>query len=170
MIQTEQFIKYMKMCENAGLYAGDEGKIVHESPEGGLETVGYGHKLNVLEKQTQQIYGWNIAELTREQCDYILALDIESRANSLAQIVPAWDKRSQREKEMLVEFQFNLGNVEKKFPKFYNAVLARDLSTQRAEYKRHYKDPKGNKKELTRRNRLFYARYLSPLAIKGWSE
>ena len=169
MTQTESFLKYMRMVENDKLAATRDPKyIVHNSPEGGLETVGYGHKLNVLEKQTGQVYGWHIDELTVEQCDYILALDIDQRANALSQTVPSWKKRTLRDQELLVSYQFNLGSVEAAFPKFYASVLSGDIEGQRKEYKRFYRDEKGRWQELRRMNRLCYARYLSPMAIKSW--
>lgn len=169
MQQTEQFFKYMQMVENDKLYATKDQKyVVHRSPEGGLDTVGYGHKLNVLEKGINTIYGWDIDSLTADHCDYILALDLDTFARNLSQKVPVWDKRDLRTKEMLVEFEFNLGNVEQAFPKFYRAVLEKDIETQRKEYKRYYRDSLGHNHELRRRNRLFYARYLSPVAVSAW--
>lgn len=168
MVQTEQFFKYMQLVENAELLGGDLKQIIHNSPEGGLDTVGYGHKLNVLEKTTNTVYGMNLTNLTREQCDYILALDIDSFANALSQKVPDWKARSQRTQEMLVDYEFNLGSVERYFPKFYRGVLEKDIDTQRKEYKRYYHDSLGHRKELTRRNRHFYSRYLSPIALRGW--
>jgi len=168
MQQTERFFRYMQRVENDKLAAGDESTLVHTSPEGGLDTVGYGHKLNVLEKSINTVYGFDLDTLTREQCDYILSMDIEQVASNLAGRVPAWKKRSQRQQEMLVDMQFNVGNVERTFPKFYQAVLKNDIEGQRKEYKRFYTDKMGIKRELKRRNRFFYSRYLSPEALREW--
>ena len=168
MQQTEQFIRYMKVAENAQLLGGDLDYLVHRSPEGGLDTCGYGHKLNVLEKSVGQVYGFDLDNLTPEACDYILALDINNCARDLAGSIPVWKGRTLRQQEMLVEFQYNLGSVQRKFPKFTQSVLIKDLNGQRAEYKRHYTAEKGRVVELKRRNRLFYTRYLSPTALKAW--
>lgn len=169
--QTEQFTKYIKMVENDKLFTTqDKQYVVHESPEGGNKTIGYGHKLNLIEQQNQQVMGWGLEEIDEQVASIILAQDIQDHANNVSQKVPRWDCRSQREKEMLVAFDFNLGNVFKVFPKFSFAILTRDMDTQRKEYKRYYRDSMGNRKELKRRNRLFYSRYLSPMAVKAWGD
>lgn len=169
LIQTEQFIKFMKAVENESL-AKNGYPVLHDSPEGGSQTLGYGHKLNLVEQSSGMVQGWLIEEIGPTEAEWILAFDIENAARQLARSVPKWDKRTQREKEMLVDMQFNLGNVEKVFPKFYKAVLERDIEGQKKEYKRYFRNEKGNWKELRRRNRLFYSRYLSPMAIKAWGD
>jgi len=166
---SDTFFGYLKGVENSRLATTKDPKyVVHDSPEGGLETIGYGHKLNVLEKSLGRVYRWDIGEIDEEIASAILALDIEKVSAQLSQTVPAWDKRSQRQQEILTDYQFNLGNVAHVFPKFYGAVLRRDIDVQREEYKRYYRDNEGHWRELRERNKLFHSRYLSEIALKGW--
>lgn len=168
---TDSFFDFICSVENAPLKNTKDPKyIVHDSPEGGLKTIGYGHKLNVMEKTLRAVYGMDIDLLSEDQCQHILAVDLSDVQRSLSQTVPAWEKRSLRQQEMLTDFQFNLGSVAGVFPKFYAAVLSRDLDTQRAEYERKYRDSERRWHPLKERNKLFYARYLSPTAVKGWDE
>lgn len=172
MIQSEQFFKFMCMVENDKLFKTKEDRFcVHLSPEGGLDTVGYGHKLNVLEKSTDMVYGFRLEDLTEEACRYILTLDLDRVSRTLSKKVgeDTWNNLTQRVREMLVDMEFNLGSVEGKFPKFYRACIAQDIYGQRNEYKRFYRDSLGHIHELRRRNRLFYSRYLSPLAVAAWN-
>lgn len=166
---TPSFLTFLKAVENSQLLkTGDPQYIQHDSPEGGLNTIGYGHKLDVIEQQTGMIQGYLIEELTEPQCVCILHADLSRCESQLEQFVTSWPTRSQRTREMLLGFQFNLGNVMRIFPKFFAAALAGDIETQRKEYKRYYTAPDGHIRPLKQRNRLFYSRYLSPAVIEGW--
>lgn len=167
---TDKFMEYMMEVENAPLKStGDKKYVVHRSPEGGLDTVGYGHKLNVLEKTNNQVYGYTIDEIDEPISRIILARDLQRFESSLSKLVPSWTKLPKRSQEMLIDFQFNLGNVIDKFPKFYAAVLRNDIPVQKKEYKRYYTDEEGETRPLKDRNEKFYRRYLSPLAVQAWS-
>ena len=166
---TDSFTRYMESVENPKLAAGNLDYIVHDSPEGGTQTVGFGHKLNLIEKETRQIHGLYIDELDLEKCRLILDIDLGMTELGLSQKVPMWRKRSNRQKEILLDYEYNLGSVARVFPKFYTAVLRRDIEGQREEYKRHYRDSSGYWRELEDRNKLFYARYLSESALKGFT-
>ena len=131
-------------------------------------TVGYQHRLNVLEKGAQMVYRWPVDDIDKAIADTILALDIEKVSANLSQVVPAWNYRSTRQQEILTDYQLFLGNVEKTYPKFYEAVLTRNIKEQREHYKMYYRDSDGREREHFDRNKLFYSRYLSPVAVKGW--
>ena len=61
------FLNYMKKVENSSIINKTPKSFRHSSPEGGLDTVGFGHKLTVEEQKTNTIYGYNIDNLTIEQ-------------------------------------------------------------------------------------------------------
>lgn len=61
---------------------------------------------------------------------------------------------------MLTDFAFNLGGLSK-FPKFTTAVVKKDWKTASQNYKRY-----AGGKELTKRNRDFYNKFLKPLLAK----
>jgi GH24 family phage-related lysozyme (muramidase) len=155
-------------AENAELLAGED-TFLHDSPEGGNKTIGFGHKLNVLEKQTRQVYGVQIDEGTLQDAKMILEKDVSERYRQLELRLGAKFKNLDvRSQEMLVEMDFNVGTVEKTFPKFTAAVFAGDIEAQRQEYERYYTNDKGLKKPLERRNQMFYDRYLSDEALQAW--
>ena len=69
------FLDYMKNAENDVLYT--EGKnIRHKSEEGGLDTVGYGHKLTETEIAANRVYEYNLDTLTKEKSYDILLRDL----------------------------------------------------------------------------------------------
>jgi GH24 family phage-related lysozyme (muramidase) len=166
---TIDFLNYLRRVENAKLFeTGEKEYVVHESPEGGLDTVGYGHKLNVLEKQTGQVYGYLIDDIDEETASLILVKDIFRFQDQLNQKERSWKNLTRWQQEMLTDFEFNLGNAEQKFPKFYKAVLRKDIDVMRQEYKRYYTDSESEVHEVRDRNEQFYARYLSPEAVQSW--
>lgn len=167
----QDFVDYMMEAENAELWK-KTGSVLHNSPEGGLKTLGFGHKLNQIEQSTGQVMGKPIRDFTREDAEALLRQDINARANALAQrLGPSWKSLSRREQEMLLDIEYNVGSVERTFPSFTKAVLSGDLETQRKEYERFFTDPKtGKEKPIKERNRLFYERYLSDDALKAWEE
>lgn len=164
------FMDYLMEAENAQLWKNGEG-AVHESPEGGTRTVGFGHKLNLVEQETKQVRGMNLGDLDKEKSVELLKKDLPVYINNLKRrIGPKWDKLSNRSKEMLLDMEYNLGNVSSKFPSFTEAVLKGDLEGQRKEFKRYYKDAKGKTHEIKERNRLFEDRFLTDKALKEWAK
>ena len=52
MMPSDEFIEYLKYVENGGKIGWDEDKQLwfpHRSPEGGNDTIAYGHKLRDAE-------------------------------------------------------------------------------------------------------------------------
>lgn len=109
---------------------------------GGLWHIGYGHQIKK---------GEVFACISQEQGSAILSADLQLFANRLRR---RYSNIEETQLEILIDFAFN-GCDEKRFPKFYAAVLANNASAMAAEYKRH-----ANGKELTGRNRAFAERYL----------
>jgi hypothetical protein len=172
LIDTSEngFVQWLKKMENAKLLFHDLNYLRHPSPEGGNDTIGYGHKLTALENDTNQVYGYDLNRLLYRDAEVILCLDLKRVEDNLAQLFSAkWDTLGPRRQQMLLDMQYNLGDVRGKFPKFTEGVLTNNLDVQRAEYKRYYKDAKGRKHELERRNRGFYDRFLSSAAIDEWA-
>lgn len=164
------FIDFMKVVENAPLAAG-EANLLHDSPEGGTKTWGYGHKLDLVEQSSQQLKnGTRFDAATEEDAEIALRGDLRAaETRNRHQIGPKYDTLSRRAKEMLTDFTFNLGSAARSFPNFTAAVLKGDLEAQRKEYKRYFKDEKGNTKEIKDRNDRFFERYLSDDALKKWA-
>ena len=159
-VVNSDFLKFMMSVENAELKGRDPKTKTwrpHVSPEGGLETVGYGHKLNSWAevKKHTGISDKDVVKLLRD--DLIAANKkvhqyIESHYGAKILL-------SQKQDEMLTELAFNLGGLEK-FPRFTDAVLRNNFDVMKQEFKRSYTLPSGERKSLERRNKLFYDRYL----------
>lgn len=155
---SEDFVNFIKELENdakVGYDASADKWVPVPSPEGGLPTIAYGHKVTAEELSDMQ------AGITDYYADEILKIDIEEAyakvANHLHSIgveVDLTDKQS----EMLTEFTFNLGSL-KSFPKFTQAVLNQDWEEAQSQCIRSYTDASGTRHPLTRRNDLFIRRF-----------
>ena len=165
----DRFTNYIERVEG---FKTDKGKTPfrYESPEGGLDTVGIGHKLTQDEIDSNSVYGFDLDTLTKEQAKEIfrrdlikyermLESDLETNHKKYGMGQPIdYDTLNQKQKEMLLDFTFNLGSL-KGFPKFTEAVLKGDMDTARKEYKRYYKE-NGKNKEVKDRNEQFFETYL----------
>jgi len=157
---TDDFVDYVKTMENAQRVGYNKKSglwMPHRSPEGGMDTVGYGHKLD--HSDARRLSGG----ITDSQAEKLLQNDLEDAARTVKSHISSHFgdvKLSDEQMEMLVEFTFNLGGL-KKFPKFTKAVVNKDWDTAKKEYKRSYVDSAGSRHELSRRNIAFYNRYLS---------
>ena len=158
--------------------AGDLSKMRHDSPEGGLDTVGFGHKLTEQEDASGEIYGLPIDELTWDQADAILRMDMYQKFSELADVLEKdYDtdisSLSQRQKAMLLDYQYNLRGGVNSFPNFTRAVLSGDEAAQKKEMTRYYYE--GDDKERLNpkplaRNRAFYNAFMSDKAKKFYGE
>ena len=165
----DRFTNYIERVE--GFKTG-KGKTPfrYESPEGGLDTVGLGHKLTQDEIDSNSVYGFDLDTLTKEQAKEIFRRDLTKYEKMLKSDLKTnykkyemeqpidYDTLNQKQKEMLLDFTFNLGSL-KGFPKFTEAVLKGDMDTARKEYKRYYKE-NGKNKEVKDRNEQFFETYL----------
>jgi GH24 family phage-related lysozyme (muramidase) len=159
---TNDFVNYIKKVEN-GIkknfsngkwtpyvdYIDDSGKKIY--------SIAYGHKVSSSD---------NVAELMRgisdQRATELLKKDIEnakSKVNAYLTKNRLPTNLSQKQWEMLIDYAFNLGGVEK-FPEMTKAVVHQDMPKAKREYKRS-KTTDGKKSELVGRNTAYYNRYLT---------
>ena len=143
----DEFIEYIKLVENGGKDGYESGVwSSHPSPEGGNDTIGYGHKLRNDEE-------WMKVGVLDEHIENLLLNDILKAARGAEQVVDEFDKISQNCQEMFTDFVFNLGTSGfRSFPKFIKAALTDDKEIKTKEYKRYYRNGYGEIKELEHRN------------------
>lgn len=157
---SDMFLQYLMEQEHGAFLKGD-APALHDSPEGGLPTVGFGHKLSQEEYDSGKVYGYDIYTMTPEQAQEVMIKDLEKHEKSLArELGDDFEKLDQNRKEMLLDFQYNLGSAKKKFPTFTQAVIDNDVETMNKEYKRGYTDAEGNFRELQSRNKAFAVNFL----------
>ena len=156
---SADFINFIKQIENAQKTGFKNGKwYPHASPEGGRPTIAYGHKIKT--DKEQQAFDRGIDDRAAIK---LLVKDLMEAKDKVRRYI---DKKyrihlilDDKQMEMLTEFAFNLGGLEK-FPNFTDAVLRKDWKKAAQEYKRGYRADSGERRELTRRNQLFFDRYL----------
>jgi len=163
MLIRSEFIEYIKRVENGGKSGFDfntSSWFPHTSPEGGNDTIGYGHKLRDNEH-------WMKEGVSDAYVEDLLFKDIVFAAESASEIVNEYPESDfefipQRSQEIFTDFVFNLGGGGfRKFPKLINATLSEDTETMRNEYKRYYRNGYGELKELEQRNSEFYKMFLT---------
>ena len=161
---SDSFIDYLKKVENGGKVGWNEDDSLwfpHPSPEGGNDTIGYGHKLLDIEVDQAN------KGLTDEEVEELLVEDLYEAARDSENILKEYfdanyDELSTNSQEMLVDFAFNLGGHGlRKFPKFVNAIIDDEMDIMRKEYKRYYTAGSGERKELKQRNDEFYTLFLA---------
>ena len=156
---SADFINFVKRLENAEKVGFNNGKwYPHASPEGGRPTIAYGHKIKT--DKEQQAFAQGIDERASIK---LLVKDLMDAKDKVRQYI---DKKyrihlilEDKQMEMLTEFAFNLGGLDK-FPNFADAVIRKDWKGAAQEYKRGFTAAGGERRELTRRNQLFFDRYL----------
>ena len=78
---NKDVVDRIKKNENRTLFTFNKNIGRHSSPEGGLDTVGFGHKLTEQENKDNKVYGYNIDTLTKEQANDILQRDLKKAIN-----------------------------------------------------------------------------------------
>ena len=158
------FLEYLKKVENGGKTGwsdADQLWYSHASPEGGNDTIGYGHKL-VNSELEQAAKG-----LTDNEVEELLIEDIHIASDSASTILSLHFNADLNDlcvnsQEMIIDFAYNLGgNGLRKFPKFVNAVIDENIEVMSQEYKRYYTSGNGVKKELEQRNKEFQTLFLA---------
>ena len=161
---SDGFIDYLKKVENGGKVgwsADDSLWFPHASPEGGNDTIGYGHKL--LNSEVE------VAEdgMTDKEIEDLLVEDMRKATIGAESVLKEYfdanyDELSTNSQEMISDFAFNLGGHGlRKFPKFVDAIIEDDIDTMRKEYKRYYTAGSGERRELEQRNEEFYSLFLA---------
>lgn len=153
------FVNFVKNLENADRTGFLNGKwYPHRSAEGGRPTIAYGHKLLSDREEKKFTGGIDEREATK-----LLVKDLLEAKEKVRRYIDDRYKihlmLDKKQMEMLTEFAFNLGGLEK-FPKFTDAVIRRNWPIAAQEYRRSYRTASGERKKLTRRNQLFFDRYL----------
>ena len=151
-----------------GFYkAFENGRYYPYKDVGGKVTIGFG-------RTNSAVKGLDIENdyrngITVQEANNFLQQDIGSNMKSLREDFDGefgegeFNKLSEIEQYMLVDFEYNLGNAVKKFPKFMNAIRTGDYEQAEKEYKRHSYKNKGEPNEIKRelgRNKVFYNSYL----------
>ena len=159
----ESFSTYIKTVENDKLISGNVKAFRHKSPEGGLDTVGFGHKLTTEEQKTNTVYGHDLSKITKENVleisNDILKKDLQKTEQILIKTYGnKFINLDNRRKQMLIDMQFNVRNFKNKdvFPKFKKALFAGDEEGMKKEYKRFFKS-NGKTKSLARNE--FFKKY-----------
>ena len=155
LLYSESFLNYMKKAENDELLTyGTE--MIHESPEGGNYTIGYGHKLTDEEVKNNKVYGYDLDTLTRQQANDILLRDLEEKNKLLTnKLGVEYTNLDPKRKQMLLDIEFNVGDAPGVFPNFTEGVLQNKIDVMKKEYKRKFTDKEGKTQPLTKRNELF---------------
>jgi GH24 family phage-related lysozyme (muramidase) len=155
-VLSSDFINYIKFVENGQKVGYDKTKKLwfpHKSTEGGLPTIGYGHKIQTNHELEAMKKG-----ISDEDAEKFLKSDLTIANKHVHEYIKNRYKvdvmLTQKQNEMLTDFAFNLGGL-KKFPKFTDAVLRNRWDIVKHEYIR-----KSNGKDLTGRNKAFYDRFL----------
>lgn len=163
-ITDDAMLNYFKNVEN-GIKSGyKNGKwFPHNSAEGGLPTIAYGHKITPTELQRLKL------GITEAEALAFLKADITKARNQASKDFKNITKRNfeelpQTAQIMLTDIAFNLGTV-KKFKKFSIALATGNIKNALAEYKRSYVDGKGVRHELKDRNAKFKDTFLDPWIV-----
>lgn len=154
-VLSSDFINYIKYVENDRKVGYDSIRKLwfpHKSYEGGMPIIGYGHKIK--NKQELVDFDKGIAD---DMIEKLLKFDLTEANKRVHEYIKTKYKinltLNQKQNEMLTDFSFNLGGLEK-FPKFTDAVLRNQMDIAKKEYKRF-----SGGKELTARNESFYNRF-----------
>lgn len=149
------FIDEVMSSENSvmkGWHKASQRWFPYPSPEGGNDTIAYGHKLTADDIRSKRFENG----ITESQAQYLLMSDIQKSLDRIKLSAEDWNQLTWKQQWLLLDFQFNLGNVFKKFPKFTHAVLYNNKQMMLKEYKRYYKDANGKRHEIKDRNQRTY--------------
>jgi len=164
----KSFEGYIKNVENDKLLDGSFKNFRHKSKEGGLDTIGFGHKLTKEESKNNKVYQYDLSEINSstsperilEISNDILKQDLEKTEKILITTYGnEFINLDSRRKQMLIDMQFNVRNFKEKnvFPNFKKALFAGDEEGMKKEYKRVFTDKNGKVKPLARNE--FFRKY-----------
>ena len=151
---SSDFVKYMRTVENSiGAGFNKQEHLWYPYKDEAGWHIAYGHKL----KSNEIIhFRHGINQVSAEK---LLTQDLQIAKLRVHSYIKETYKidilLSKKQEEMLMDFSFNLGGLEK-FPKFVDAVLRNKADIIKKEYIRNFAG-----KELTGRNEAFFNRFLS---------
>ncbi len=149
-----RFIQEVKDAENSVMSGWRGNKFYpYASPEGGTDTIGYGHKLTSSEAKSGKFK----SGLTKAEATALLLKDLRDSEDRLRRHLKGkfnvnYDQLEIKQKQILLDFTFNIGNVTAKFPKFTRHVLNKNKAGMLDEYERTYTDEKGVSRPIKDRN------------------
>ena len=148
------FVDYIEQVENPNLKYG----MIHKSAEGGNDTIAFGHKLTDEEIKNNKVYSYNLNELTEENAKHILLLDLQKADEQLqVDYGEKYNKLDKKRKQMLIDFQYNMGSERvKQFKNFKEGLFSNDRDKMKEEYERGFTNKEGEFKKLTNRNKEFF--------------
>ena len=155
MLINNGFIDEVMSSENSvikGWHQASQRWFPYPSPEGGNDTIAYGHKLTADDIRSKRFENG----ITEAQAQYLLMSDIQKSLDRMKLSAEDWNRLTWQQQWLLLDFQFNLGCSFKKFPKFTHAVLYLNKQMMINEYKRYYKDANGKRHEIKDRNQRTY--------------
>ncbi len=155
MLINNGFIAEVMSSENSvmkGWHQTSQRWFPYPSPEGGNDTIAYGHKLTADDIRLKRFENG----ITEGHAQYLLMSDIKKSLDSMKLSAEDWNRLTWQQQWLLLDFQFNLGCSFKKFPKFTHAVLYLNKQMMLKEYKRYYKDANGKRHEIKDRNQRTY--------------
>lgn len=153
-INNHHFIQEVKDAENLIKTGWRNNKFYpYTSPEGGTNTIGYGHKLTQSEVKSGKFR----SGLTESEATALLLKDLRVAEDRLRRHLKEkfnvnYDRLYLNQKQILLDFAFNIGNVAAKFPKFTRHVLEKNKAGMLKEYQRKYRDKKGVWRPIQDRN------------------
>jgi GH24 family phage-related lysozyme (muramidase) len=155
------FISMLKQEENAAKKGFDRQSkrwLPHPSPEGGTDTIGYGHKLTKAESEGNYVLinGSKVSlkeGLTEEQNNALFEQDIKVHERiAKKHFGKAWNNMDRKVQLLATEISFNVQGGLKEYPTF--TELASNPKTQEQainEIGRTYTDKNGKKVQLSKR-------------------
>lgn len=150
------FIEQLKDQENASKSGWNEQKkkwYPYKSVEGGTPTVAYGIK--------ESFYGEYKAGITQNEADSLLKSRLTKAYNDARKVFDSkygegsFDKCSLESRLVSTDLTFNLGASRfSQFKKYMNGMHRDDINTMETESRTLCTTPKGERQEMTRRNRF----------------
>lgn len=161
--QDSEFREHIKFLEN-GIKKGlkQDGRwYQHPSPEGGLDTIAYGHKLKPGEDFSRG--------LSQAEAEKLLSKDIIDHENEARYRVDrkygegTFDRLDNLRKQMITELAFNLGGggVDL-FKSYVKGILTNNKALALKEHKRYYKKD-GKNIPLTQRNNYIVQHFINKM-------
>jgi len=122
----------------------------HASPEGGLDTIGYGHKIT----QAEEDAGTYKNGISDADAIKLFRADIKKHADIVRKDVEDFDDLPKKYQDVLVNIAFNTGSVKaNKWPSLLKAMRAGDDKKVREESVTSFTDASGKKGLLKTRSK-----------------
>jgi len=152
---NSQIKESVKGLENGIMKGYDEKNkkwYPHKSPEGGFDTIGFGHKITSKAEQDKfQKYG-----ISNEEVNQLFNKDWQKAREGAAKQLKnhGWDNATEVQKDLATELHYNTGNL-KQYKKFNGEFKNGNTQGMMAENNRGFTDGNGKRQQLkTRQNEI----------------